>query len=118
MIGREIVQALQGGAERAGYGRRLLAELSEPLQRRYGRGFSVTNLKYFRLFFQAYTKRSPEIRHKACDESSELDQTGVLADLSAVLEATKVLKSFSPNLGWSHYRSLSTIDRKSRSVCS
>ena len=51
LIGREIVQALQGGEERAGYGRRLLAELSEALQRRYGRGFSVTNLKYFRLFF-------------------------------------------------------------------
>ena len=111
LIGREIVQALQGGEERAGYGRRLLAELSEALQRRYGRGFSVTNLKYFRLFFQAYANRSPEIRHKACDELGEADQAGVLADLSAALETTEVLKGFSPNLSWSHYRSLSMLER-------
>ena len=31
LIGREIVLALQGGKERADYGRRLLAELSEAL---------------------------------------------------------------------------------------
>lgn len=113
LTGREIVQALQGGEERAGYGRRLLAELSEALQRRYGRGFSVTNLKYFRLFFQAYANRSPEIRHKACDELGEADQAGVLADLSAALETTEALKGFSPNLSWSHYRSLSMLERPS-----
>ena len=43
-------------------------ELSETLQRRYGRGFSVANLKQLRLFFQAYANRSPEICHKACDK--------------------------------------------------
>lgn len=80
LIGREIVQALQGGEDRADYGSRLLAELSESLKRRYGRGFSVTNLKYFRMFFQAYANRTPEIRHKPCDELSELDQASVLAD--------------------------------------
>lgn len=110
LIGREIVQALQGGEDRADYGSRLLAGLSESLKRRYGRGFSVTNLKYFRLFFQAYANRTPEIRHKPCDELSELDQASVLADLSAALEAAEALKGFSPNLSWSHYRSLSMIE--------
>jgi predicted nuclease of restriction endonuclease-like (RecB) superfamily len=112
LIGREIVQALQGGEDRADYGSRLLAELSESLKQRYGRGFSVTNLKYFRLFFQAYANRTPEIRHKACDELSELDQGSVLADLSAALEAAEALKGFSPNLSWSHYRSLSIIEHR------
>ncbi|MBD3892580.1 MAG: DUF1016 family protein [Hydrogenophaga sp.] len=87
LIGREIVQALQGGEERADYGSRLLAELSESLKRRYGRGFSATNLKYFRLFFQAYANRSPEIRHEPRDELSDLDQASVLADISAGLAA-------------------------------
>ena len=112
LIGREIVQALQGGEDRADYGSRLLAELSESLKQRYGRGFSVTNLKYFRTFFQAYANRTPEIRHKPCDELSELDQASVLADLSAALEAAEALKGFSPNLSWSHYRSLSMIEHR------
>ena len=110
LIGREIVQALQGGEDRADYGRKVLAELSDTLKRRYGRGFSVTNLKYFRLFFQAYANRAPEIRHKACDELSNLDQAAVLADLSTALETAEKLKGFSSNLSWSHYRTLSIIE--------
>lgn len=109
LIGREIVQALQGGEERADYGRKLLAELSETLTRRYGRGFSATNLKYFRLFYQAYSNRSPEIRHEARDELNGLDQAIVLADLSAALNTTQCLKGFSPQLSWTHYRTLSAI---------
>ena len=69
LIGREIVQALQGGEERTGYGGRQLAELSDIAAAAVRAGVSVTNLKYFRLFFPAYANRSPEIRHKACDES-------------------------------------------------
>ena len=112
LIGREIVQALQGGEDRADYGSRLLAELSESLKRRYGRGFSVTNLKYFRLFFQAYALRAPEIRHNACDESGDINQSAVLADLSATLDEAEKLKGFSPNLSWSHYRSLSMVEHR------
>ncbi len=40
----------------------------EILQKRYGRGFSVTNLRYFRLFYQVYSGRTPEIRPKFYDE--------------------------------------------------
>ncbi|WP_237700391.1 DUF1016 N-terminal domain-containing protein [Acidithiobacillus ferrivorans] len=112
LIGREIVQALQSGEDRADYGSRLLAELSESLKRRYGRGFSVTNLKYFRLFFQAYALRTPEIRHNACDELGDIDQAAVLADLSVSLDEAEKLKGFSPNLSWSHYRSLSMVEHR------
>jgi len=109
LIGREIVQALQGGEERADYGRKLLAELSEALTSRYGRGFSATNLKYFRLFYQAYSNRVPEIRHEARDELHGLDQATVQADLSAALDAAQCLKGFSPQLSWTHYRTLSAV---------
>lgn len=67
LIGREIVQELQAGDERAAYGKKVLAKLSERLLKRYGKGFSVTNLRYFRLFYQIYAERLPEIHHKACD---------------------------------------------------
>ena len=67
-IGREIVQIRQNGEARAAYGGRLLEELSERLSARYGRGFSVTNLRYFRIFYRTYADRSPEIRHQPRDE--------------------------------------------------
>lgn len=41
LIGREIVQALQGGEERAEYGSKLLRELSVALTKRYGRAFRL-----------------------------------------------------------------------------
>lgn len=67
LIGREIVQELQGGEERAEYGKQVLADLSKRLTERYGKGFSATNLKYFRLLHQAYPDRLG-IRHPAGDE--------------------------------------------------
>ena len=42
LIGREIVEALQGGGERAEYGTRLIEELSRRLNERYGRGLTMT----------------------------------------------------------------------------
>lgn len=57
LIGREIVQQVQGGAARAEYGEKIVKDLSARLTERYGQGFSVTSLKYFRLFYQAYPDR-------------------------------------------------------------
>jgi hypothetical protein len=71
LIGREIVQELQHGDPRAEYGKELIKTLSKELNSRYGQGFSTTNIKYFRLFYQTYADREPIIRHKACDESEK-----------------------------------------------
>jgi hypothetical protein len=57
LIGREIVQEEQGGKKRAGYGDALLEDLSRRLTERYGRGYSVTNLKNFRAFHLTYADR-------------------------------------------------------------
>jgi hypothetical protein len=114
LIGREMVVALQGGEERAEYGERLLGELSEQLTKRYGRGFSVTNLRYFRLFYQAFNDRAPEIHHATSDELGALTQEAVLDDLTMALEKTEQRKGFSPNLSWTHYqRSAKSTDRLS-----
>ena len=72
-IGREIVQELQGSDEHAGYGKKVLAGLLDKQQKWYGKGFSVTNLRYFRLFYQTYAERLPEIRHTTCDELFQAD---------------------------------------------
>ena len=46
-IGKMIVEEEQHGANRAAYGARLLKELSAYLTGKYGKGFSVGNLKTF-----------------------------------------------------------------------
>ena len=69
-IGREIVEQVQQGKGRATYGQQVLQDLSARLVQQYGKGFSVTNLRYFRLFYQVYADRTPEIRHMAGDASA------------------------------------------------
>lgn len=127
-IGREIVQTLQSGDERAEYGRRLVEDLSERLTGRFGRGFSTTNLWYFRQFYLAYADRRPEILHTQGGESpavgilhkacGELPSTGalhqkedpVLRDLRLAIEQPARIEGFSPRLSWSHYRALMKVE--------
>ena len=110
LIGREVVVALQGGEDRAEYGERLLGELSEQLTKRFGRGFSMTNLRYFRLFYQTFNDRAPEIHHSTSDELGASPQEEVLDDLTTALDKTHRRKGFSPDLSWTHYRALTKID--------
>ncbi len=56
-IGRLIVEDEQKGKERAGYGEAVLPELSQSLTKKFGKGFSVTNLKQMRSFYLAYSIR-------------------------------------------------------------
>ncbi|MFH1073261.1 MAG: PDDEXK nuclease domain-containing protein [Nanoarchaeota archaeon] len=55
-IGRQIVEYEQGGKGRAKYGAALLIQLSKDLSKRYGTGFSRSNLTYMRLFYLTYPK--------------------------------------------------------------
>lgn len=109
LIGREIVEALQSGEQRAEYGESLLADLSAQLSKRYGRGFSVTNLRYFRLFYQTFTDRLPEIHHSTSDELAEVILASAKTKLKAALETKEKQRGFSPNLSWTHYRALAKV---------
>jgi predicted nuclease of restriction endonuclease-like (RecB) superfamily len=53
-IGRRIVEAVQDGNPRAGYGQQLLIQLSTDLTVQFGRGFSTQNLDRMRNFYLAY----------------------------------------------------------------
>lgn len=55
-IGKQISEA-QGDKERAEYGTSLLKYLSEKLTEDFGKGYTVTNLKYMRLFYAAFPNR-------------------------------------------------------------
>ena len=114
-IGRELVEYFQAGAARADYGNQLLEVLSARLQAKVGRGYSVTNLKYFRLFYQTYAERIPEIRHEARDElpggaESRREARDVLAVLSLAAKPAGRLDGFSSRLSWTHYRTLTKVE--------
>ncbi len=57
-VGRHIVEFEQGGAERAGYGTRLLPRLAERLTAEFGRGFDERNLRHMRAFFKMFPIRN------------------------------------------------------------
>lgn len=52
-IGKSIIKE-QGGEDKAAYGTGLLKELSEQMTRDFGKGFTVTNLKYMRQFYLTF----------------------------------------------------------------
>jgi predicted nuclease of restriction endonuclease-like (RecB) superfamily len=53
-IGQYIVEYEQGGSVRAEYGKRLLEQLSKDLSLLHGKGFSISNVKRMRQFYQTY----------------------------------------------------------------
>jgi predicted nuclease of restriction endonuclease-like (RecB) superfamily len=102
LIGREIVMEIQGGDERAEYGKQVIENLSRQLTRRYGQGFSTANLKNFRQFYATYPDR---LEQKGYPPGSELDTAlGKSYPMRSELE-----NSFSPQLSWSHYRALMRV---------
>jgi len=103
-LGRMIVEEEQGGEARAQYGRGLLKELSAFLTDRFGRGFSVANLKNARKFYQIYC---PQIQQFATAEF-EIEKGQTMFSLFENKKLTTNLYPFT--LGWSHYLILIRID--------
>lgn len=64
-IGRLIMEDEQQGEQRAQYGKKVLEGLSARLTAEFGKGYTVTNLKYKRSFYRAFP-----IRHAVRDELS------------------------------------------------
>ncbi|MFA5326256.1 MAG: PDDEXK nuclease domain-containing protein [Prolixibacteraceae bacterium] len=91
-IGRLIVEEEQNGSVRADYGKKLLKELSEKLTSEFGRGYSVTNLKYFRQFYLAF----PEV----CQQNSTDNP------------CLPIRQTLSDELSWSHFCLLIRVDNQ------
>jgi len=116
LIGREIVQAVQGG-ERAEYGQRVIEALAIQLTSRYGRGFSLANLRNFRQFYSLYFNRL-EIRYPTGSEFMHPDKTvsptekgpQIVSIVPRLPNKERSGTPFSPNLTWSHYRALMRVD--------
>lgn len=55
-IGKMIIEEEQNGYERAKYGALILKQTSKELTDKFGKGFSLTNLKQMRQFYLVYSK--------------------------------------------------------------
>jgi len=115
-IGRLIVEEEYKGKKRADYGASLIKELSAKLTKDFGKGFTETNIRYFRLFFLAFP-----IHHALSDESKKQKNSNIHAmsgDLPAsirhaVSDKFVDLQNFlRPELSWTHYRHLLKVEKE------
>jgi len=108
LIGREIVEEEQRGKRRAGYGEKLLAELSTRLTEDVGKGWSVRNLEYCRNFYLIY----PLL---LADQKSNAVRSKFFVPLIPEIHHARRGESWQPgqlhsNLSWTHYRRLLRVD--------
>jgi predicted nuclease of restriction endonuclease-like (RecB) superfamily len=110
-IGRRIVEFEQAGKGRAEYGEQVLERLSRDLTKRFGRGFSIRNLRNFRHFYLEWRNR------QTLSAESEISQTpsGIAQTRSAIsaiptgkLDLTQPAAIFP--LPWSHYVRLLSVE--------
>jgi len=113
LIGREIVQELQGGEDRAEYGKEVIRGLSNRLTSRYGPGYSVSSLRDFRWFYTVFQKH-----HTACGEletTFEKSHTtrNQFPSTSPIQHTAcdEFTPPFHPSLSWSHYRSIMRVEK-------
>ena len=97
-VGYKIINYEQNRNDRAEYGANLLLRLSDDLNSRFGKGFSVDNLESMRLFYSAYSKVpiSETPSRKSVLPISEKSSRRLNLDLLS--------ESFP--LSWSHYVTL------------
>ena len=114
-IGRQIVEEEQSGKKRAGYGEKVLIELSAKLTARFGRGWSVETLTLIRKFFIIYsdaaeisqtvfTKSGKEIVNGVYEIENPISPTNVV---ERIPKSPTALRKFT--LSWSHYLLLMRI---------
>jgi predicted nuclease of restriction endonuclease-like (RecB) superfamily len=138
LIGREIVEEEQKGRRKAEYGEQLLDEIASWLSTDYGRGYSATNLRWFRQLFLTYPQLVSGIHHAVRDESGNTtigdkihhavrDKSDAPRRKSTKGHAVRSLSLpeilqaprgeswkpglLNPNLSWTHYRTLLRVDK-------
>lgn len=109
-IGRRIVEQEQHGKDRAAYGKEILKQLAERLSKEFGRGYSATNLAYFRGFYQAYQDRSQIFQFSTGKSFANKTPLKIAKTKRKTEIATSPIfqsstgKSSSPfTLSWTHY---------------
>ena len=112
LIGRRIVEYEQKGKERAEYGKVLLERLSKDLSPRFGKGFSLRNVRNMRSFYllfpirQTLSAESSKLAKRQTPSAELLEKSQTLFSQS---EISHTLCAEFP-LSWSHYCLLMRLD--------
>ena len=96
-MGRRIVEYEQKGRKRAAYGEETLRRLARDLTRRFGKGFSVPQLKNIRLFYLTY----PEKGYTLSSQLGDAEKGQTLSSQSITPRNPTPQERFA--LTWSHY---------------
>jgi predicted nuclease of restriction endonuclease-like (RecB) superfamily len=115
LIGCEIVEVEQHGAERAGYGEGLMKRVAARLSAKFGKGFSLASLKRMKQFYLAFPRGSALVSAgdgkgstvlRLSADADDGEKGSVALSLSAGASPL-----FPPMLAWSHYLVLLRVDR-------
>lgn len=103
-IGERIVEEELNGKSRAGYGEKIIRDLSARLTKEYGKGFTVSNIKYMRQFYTVFP-----IGHAVRGQSKKpTGQIGhAMRDQFTSVSIRDVLR---PELSWTHYRTILKVE--------
>ena len=111
-IGRMIVEDEQQGEQRAEYGTTMLKKVAERLTLKFGKGFSLTNLKQMRSFYLIYSAQPLEKGQTLSDQFNTM--AGESENSATPLRNSQIPQTLSAELhftlSWSHYLKLMRID--------
>jgi len=124
LMGRRIVEYEQKGKERAEYGEELLERISKDLSSRFGKGFSLRNLRNMRSFYLLFPIQQTLSAESSKDKivqtlsaeliamfqtPSEISQKGRTLSIQSEIAISHTLSAKFP-LSWSHYCLLMRLD--------
>lgn len=132
-IGRMIVEDEQQGEQRAEYGKFVLKNVAEHLTRKFGKGFSLTNLELMRKFYKVYSQIPQTLSEEFNDTAifqtlsrksslplTKPQNTQILSDKSESENSETLLRNSEKGqvvsdqlhfkLSWSHYLKLMRIE--------
>jgi len=123
-IGERIVEEEQSGNARADYGEMLIKNLSAKLTKDFGSGFTISNLKYMRQFYSAFpighslrgqlpaNKKQPQKSHSLRGQSKK-SMKSIRHSVSDEFSPAVIRDSLRPELSWTHYRILLSVENES-----
>jgi predicted nuclease of restriction endonuclease-like (RecB) superfamily len=126
-IGQRIVEEEQGGSKKANYGQYLLKDLAAKLTVDFGKGYTLTNLKYFRQFYLVFPGFSigqavsdqlknnliPLKSHAVGDQfAKKQKQDAVRPELGVAIINKEKHYTLRSELSWTHYRLLLKVENE------
>ena len=117
LLGWRLVEQEQQGKARADYGKRIIEEASKVLTENFGNGFSETQLRNFRKFYQMFSflQIQQALPAEFKNEILKIQQTLSAKSIqspkrqSDALIQQQVEQPLLPQLSWSHYECLMRV---------